>query len=132
MPLYVTDTHPLVWYVDRHAKLSNRARRVFNSAERGDTLIYIPAMVLLEAGILQRIGRFLPNEPFDAWVNRILAHPGFEVLPLEPGDISQAISFQNIKDPFDMCIVAAAKSKDLPLITGDQQIIDSRLVEILW
>ena len=40
MSVYVTDTHPLVYYFTRdHSKLSRRALRTFQQAERGDDFI---------------------------------------------------------------------------------------------
>lgn len=132
MAVYVTDTHPLLWYANRQAKLSKAALRVFNKAERSEALIYIPAMVLLECGLLQRIGRIRAKEPFEEWMNGLLSHPGFESVPLEPEIIAEAVALQTIADPFDLSIVATARSKGLPLITSDQPIIDSRLVEIVW
>jgi PIN domain nuclease of toxin-antitoxin system len=35
-------------------------------------------------------------------------------------------------DPFDSVITATARVMDLPLITKDQQISDSQLVDIYW
>ncbi len=132
MALYVTDTHPLLWYVHRHSKLSKAALRIFSRAERGEALIYIPAMVLLECGILVRIGRFRFKESFPLWMDSLIAQTGFELAPLESGIISDAVALQTISDPFDLSVVATARHKGLPLITGDQHIIDSRLVEIVW
>ena len=132
MALYVTDTHPLLWYGNRHAKLSRSALRIFSRAERGEALIYIPAMALLECGILVRLGRILFKESFPLWMNALLAQPGFELAPLESEIITAAIDLQTIHDPFDLSAVATARHKGLPLITGDQEIIDSQLVEIVW
>ena len=132
MSLYVTDTHPLIWYGDQRAKLSKPALRIFDKADRGDVLIYIPAMVILEVGILRRIGRVRSKEPFDIWINRIVVHAGFEIASLDPEILSTAVALQTIIDPFDMSIVATAKHKNLPLITADDFITTSQLVETIW
>ncbi len=51
--LYVTDTHPLLWYAaETYQKLSRRALRAFQQASRGEALIWVPAMAVWEAGIL--------------------------------------------------------------------------------
>lgn len=132
MAAYVTDTHPLLWHVHRHAKLSKNALRIFSKAERGDALIYIPAMVLLECGMLVRLGRFRFKEPFHVWMDALTVQPGFELVELGTEIIAEALALQTIHDPFDLTAIATARSKELPLITADTQIIDSRLVEIAW
>ena len=132
MALYVTDTHPLIWYGSRNPKLSKTALRIFNRAERGEALIYIPAMILLECGILARMGRIRLKDRFAFWATALLSQPGFEYVPLEAEVVTAAVDLQIINDPFDLSAIATARLKGLPLITADQEIIDSKLVEIVW
>jgi len=61
-----------------------------------------------------------------------VAHPGFEVITLEPETVEDAVGLQTTNDPFDMCVIATARSRGLPLITGDRDIIESNVVEIVW
>lgn len=46
MSIYVTDTHPLVYYNGRARHLSDRARTIFDQADNGAALILIPAPAL--------------------------------------------------------------------------------------
>jgi PIN domain nuclease of toxin-antitoxin system len=46
--------------------------------------------------------------------------------------IGKAMQFSFNADPFDAVIVATAELKDLPLITSDQQILDAKIVEVVW
>ena len=133
MPLYVTDTHPLIWYSTKvHRKLSRTALQIFNKASRTEVLIYVPAMALWEAGLLGKIGRirFIPS--FPAWVDTLLAQPGFELAPLDAAVIATATGMTFNSDPFDLAIVATAYSKELPLITKDETITRSKTVDIAW
>jgi hypothetical protein len=44
--VYVTDTHPLVWYAtNKHGKLSKKVLSAFNAASREEALIYVPSFV---------------------------------------------------------------------------------------
>ena len=133
MALYVTDTHPLIWYVTgAHSKLSRVALRTFERADRGEALIYVPAMALWEAGILGRIGRVRFNPSFEAWTRALVARPGFAFAPLDVDTVTSAIQTAISADPFDIGIVAAARVRELPLITKDEKITQSRIVQVAW
>ena len=133
MALYVTDTHPLVWYLEgRHQKLSKRALRIFEDATRGRSVVYIPAIVLLEMTYLVRLGRTSWREPFEDWAMALFKQPGFELAPLEVGIVAAAGRLILQRDPFDLAIVATARVKNLPLITKDQDIVESGLVQVVW
>ncbi|MDQ2921851.1 MAG: type II toxin-antitoxin system VapC family toxin [Acidobacteriota bacterium] len=132
MPAYVTDTHPVVWYASRnHAKLSRRVLRAFDMAARDEALIYIPAVVLWEIGLLSKLGRIKLREPFDQWAAALLSKPGFQIIPLDAELVARAVSL-SLDDPFDAAVVACALSCDLQLMTKDLAISESGLVKILW
>src|SRR5438128_583208 len=132
MALHVTDTHPLLWYTagQRH-KLSKTALRLFKTAEDNRGLIYIPVIVLWEIALLIKKRRFELLQPFGLWSKMLLAQAGFELAPLETDAISEAMHL-DLRDPFNAAIVATARIKDLPLITKDQHIVESKTVEIAW
>ena len=132
MSVYVTDTHPLVWYASgRPAKLSRKALSAFNAASRGDALIYVPAFVFWEISFLLKIGRISFQESYRDWAEHLIAQPGFDVAPFTVDVTSEAFSYP-FDDPFDSVITATAKVMDLALITRDQDISDSGLVDIHW
>jgi len=133
MALYVTDTHPLIWYATgRRAKLSTRAARIFDHATRGRALIYVPALVIWEIALLARRGRIIAGEPIGKWASRLVAQAGFDLVPLDLEIINEATTLPLVKDPFDAAIVATARLKDVPLLTRDHEIIVSRLVDVIW
>ena len=45
---YVADTHAFIWYLTDDTKLSRIARDIFGSADKGEAVIIVPAIVLLE------------------------------------------------------------------------------------
>jgi PIN domain nuclease of toxin-antitoxin system len=133
MSVYVTDTHSLVYYVTGlNTKLSRRALRVFQQAERGEIYIYIPAVVLWEISRLEKEGEIRLNEPYEDWASMLLAHPCFECVPLDEEIIAEARHYEFNRDVFDAAIVATARLKDVPLITRDEAITNSKLVDIWW
>lgn len=81
--------------------------------------------------MLLKIRRISFTEDFGSWAEHLVAHPGFEIAPLNVGMIAEAYNYP-FSDPFDGVIVATAKVMDLALITRDQEITDSELVTIHW
>jgi PIN domain nuclease of toxin-antitoxin system len=133
MAVYVTDTHPLIWHgADNRAKLSRKAARIFDAADDEQSLIYVPLAVFWEVTLLLKGGRIGLPEPFDHWYSRILRRPGFDIAPLDLRVVSESLALGMFNDPFDSAIVATARVLDLPLITADERITQSRMVEVIW
>jgi len=130
--VYVTDTHPLIWYAtNKQAKLSKKALSAFSAAARADALIYVPGFVFWEIALLLKIGRVSLQESYGDWSEHLVAQPGFDIAPFTVEVTSEAYTYP-FADPFDSVITATAKVMDLALITKDQDITDSRLVDIHW
>jgi PIN domain nuclease of toxin-antitoxin system len=130
--VYVTDTHPLVWYAtNKQAKISRKALSAFNAASRGKALIYVPGFVFWEIAMLLKIGRIRLQESYGDWAEHLIAQPGFDIAPFTVEATSEAHSYP-FADPFDGVITATAKVMDLALITRDQDITASGLVDIHW
>lgn len=48
MPDYVTDTHSLIWYLEDDPRLGPDANQAFEACDRGEAVIYIPVICLVE------------------------------------------------------------------------------------
>lgn len=133
MSVYVTDTHALLWYfTSQHRMLSKRAVEVFEQAERYEAFIYIPIVSLWEVSRLDHVGAIALHEPFEDWVDALSVQPCFEFVPLDERVIIESRRYNFNRDIFDAAIVATAIVKDLPLITRDNAITDSGVVEVYW
>jgi PIN domain nuclease of toxin-antitoxin system len=133
MSVYVTDTHPLVWYAaGQHGKLSKKVSRIFDKAWNDQAFIYIPTAVLWEIAILLKIGQIKMPEPFESWAAVLTRRQGFDIAVLDVEIIAKSMKIFLNDDPFDEAIVATALIKDLTLITKDAAITDSGIVEVIW
>lgn len=133
MPVYVTDTHPLVWYAAaEHRKLSKKALRIFDQAWRSQALVYVPVVALWEISILIKLDIIRLPVEFSVWANALALKPGFDVAPLDSAAMEEFLRLRINNDPFDEAIVATARIRDLPLITKDKAITDSNLIETIW
>lgn len=132
--LYVTDTHPLVFFsTGKRQRLGRNARHIFRQAERGQARIVIPVTVLEEILRLSEDGRIRLALPF----SELLARYGQEASPFfiqdyTPDILLQAASYPSIRDPFDRVIVATAATLGYPLITHDSFLHDEGFVPVVW
>ena len=132
MSVYVTDTHPLVWYATgRHRQLSHKVLRAFHAAVGAEALIYVHVFVLWEIAMLLTVGRIALQEPYGDWAEHLLAQPGFALAAVDVRMLAEAYYYP-FPDPFDSVITATAKVMDLPLITNDAEINASQLADVYW
>jgi len=124
------DTHAIVFLLRRPKRLGPIAARVLRSADAGRTEVLIPAISVAELALLSEAGRDVVSP---VQIEALVAqNPSFRMLPL---DLSQCLEFAllgALRDPFDRLIVAAARTADVPLVTADETIRASGLVEALW
>ena len=112
--------------------LSRPVLDVFQEAESGKALIYIPIGVLWETAILLNKGSIRLPDSFAHWADNLSKKSGFQIHDLGVSTISRAVGFSFNRDLFDKVIVATAAELDLPLITKDVAITESKLVEVYW
>ena len=66
--IYVTDTHPFVFYaLGTTRKLGRNALRVFTRAEKRQDTIYIPSICFFELALLVEGGKVRSPMPFSDW-----------------------------------------------------------------
>lgn len=126
------DTHVWIWWLTPQAELSKQAREALDRiAEQGE--IFLSAISLWEAQMLNTKRRIRLPIPFREWLRRAAAPDVLTVLPL---DAEAVITLDSLSDrfhgdPADRLIVATARAHRLPLATYDKAIRRSRLVK-LW
>lgn len=125
--LFVTDTHPLVWYI--LGELPERVDEIFRLAEAGDSSIFIPTIVLAECLYLVEEGKI--ELDFNDLLGRLGRSKNF---------ITTSFNFQvmkllpeiNLRELHDRIIIATAKILNASLITKDRVIRESELVAVVW
>lgn len=130
--MYVSDTHALVYHtLNRKSRLGKKANQIFLKAESLQAVVVIPSIVLWEVVLLMEAGRLNLHQSFEHWCRGLQNHRGFNIVSLDWLDVNEARGVSLI-DPYDRLIVGTATRLDMPLITRDQQIVDSDLVETIW
>ena len=128
----VTDTHPLIFHAAGKDRLGRRAARLFERCEAREAIVYVPAAVMWECSLLVRARRINLRRSVRAFFDDLFSNPAFQPRDLTADQVCAADDLPLTHDPFDALIVAAARTLDLPLITRDAIIGESRTVPIVW
>jgi len=128
--IHVVDTHALLWYLEASRRLSSTARQVLSGTS--DSLI-IPTIVLAEARYT--IARQRTSVSWDFLLTAVENDGRFLVHQLDL-DILKRISDQIEMHDAIICATALAyadaSGDSVPVVTKDERIIDSGLVETVW
>ena len=128
--MIVLDTATWIWRASDPKRLSTRARRAIDEAER----VLVSAISVWEVAMLVAKRRIQLDRPVEQWVDIALALPGIQLAPLEP-----AIAVRSTKlpgefhpDPADRIIVATALENLAPIISPDERIRSYPHVQSSW
>ncbi|BAZ17025.1 PilT protein domain protein [Calothrix sp. NIES-4071] len=129
----VTDTHALIWYLEDSPNLSTTANKAFDKCDRGEIVIYIPTICLVEIIYLQERRRISANMKSQLDAALSTENTGLAVVNLTPGIVNTlaTIPRDTIPDMPDRIIAATAKHMNLSLISRDAKIVSSG-ISILW
>lgn len=129
-PVYISDTHSLIWYLIDSPVLSTLANKCFRDVEEGKARLLIPAIVMAE--IIDIVEKGKAEVDLNDLFKRIQEAKNFEISPL---GLSQLLYFKEqtrIDEMHDRLIVCEALLNRAGIITKDKKIRDSGLVETLW
>ncbi|MBI5650174.1 MAG: type II toxin-antitoxin system VapC family toxin [Chloroflexi bacterium] len=134
MTRYAADTHAFVWYLQTSPRLSETARMIFADADMGKNEIIVPSIVLVEMVYLaerKRIEFALLKKAFD----RLSPAPQnyrIALLDIKIARALQEIARDKIPEMPDRIIAATAKHLDIALVTRDEAITSSGVVNVVW
>ena len=130
--MILLDTHVVVWLARDYQRVSPKAQSAIEEARKKEGGLAISGITLVEVARLASRGRvrFVPDpESFLSEVER-----RFVVLPITSSIAMQAFDLPATypKDPVDRIIGATALVEDLPLVTADRDIRQSKAVPTIW
>ena len=128
--VYLTDTHPLIWYFLDSPKLSAPANNAFTAVDQGKASLLIPAIVVAELVFVVEKGRVQAD--IDYLLERIRWAPNFKVIPLELEALLLFRQQTAIEEIHDRMVVVEALRHNATLITKDKAIHKSGIVEVIW
>ncbi|MBI4722995.1 MAG: PIN domain-containing protein [Candidatus Stahlbacteria bacterium] len=130
MDEFVVDTHALFWYLTNSMKIGKKAIEVFDKAEKGKALIYIPSIVIAELYYLNERCNYPLN--FKREYERLAEVRYFCFVEFSAEDVLLFDEIANISEIHDRIIVAVAKKLDIPCLTKDEEIVKSGAIQTIW
>jgi PIN domain nuclease of toxin-antitoxin system len=127
---YVLDTHAIVLAFVSPKRLGKRARVVLSRVEQGKDEALLPAVALAEVALLADLGRIWLGLP---QIRVALDEtPALHFLPLELRQLDIFSTLSALRDPFDRLIVSAARAENARLISRDEELSSTGLVDVVW
>ena len=120
LPLYVTDSHSLIWYLLDSPKLSFNASEVFKTVEQGEANLLIPAIVIAEIIYIVQSGKVQAD--LDNLLLKIQESGNFHIYPLGLDVLICLKEQTEISEMHDRFIVCEALIHKTKLITKDKDI----------
>jgi PIN domain nuclease of toxin-antitoxin system len=127
---YVADTHALLWWFTSSTRLGFRAFEIFQECERGETVIFIPTIVIAEA--LSIFDKKRIAFDFKRLFRKINRSENYVIIPLDLSILQKMIVLKDIPELHDKIIVSTAKYLNVSLITKDTFLQNLTHIKTVW
>jgi PIN domain nuclease of toxin-antitoxin system len=124
----VLDTHAWLWLVSDPKRLGRAAVEAIDQADE----LGVSAISCWEIAMLAAKGRIALDRPTLDWLEAALAGSSVTLPPVDPGVATLAATLPLHGDSADRLIVATALIRPVPLVTKDEAIQESGLLQTVW
>lgn len=129
--MVLLDTHVVAWLQAEPRKVSNAARSAFDRAmKRGE--VCISAFSLYELASQLERGKLRRRESTESTIRLFTEGLAIRPITAEIAALAVELPFEFPRDPGDRIIAATARVENIPLITADRRIQESRLIKTIW
>jgi PIN domain nuclease of toxin-antitoxin system len=130
--LILLDTHVVVWLAQDHQRISPKAQVLIKEAREKEEGVAVSDITLFEIALLASHGRV--NFKPDVETTLYEIERQFIIRPITANIAIQSFELppDYPKDPADRIIGATALIEDIPLITADRNIRNSRALATIW
>lgn len=131
--MILLDTHVLAWLALEPRRLSRPAAAAIRKATRSGG-ISVAAITLWELAQHVASGRIRSPGTVESAVSRLVEATGARVCELTPTIVALGTQFPPDfpRDPADRMIAGTARAEGIALVTADERIRQSPLVETIW
>ena len=131
--MIILDTCAFIWDALNHKKLTIKARKRLEKADRQQQLA-VCDISLWEVVMLIKKGRFTVDTTASHFNQLALQARSIDVLPITPEIAELSVSFDSTisNDPADRMIAASAIIHDAEIVTADHNLWESLLLKTVW
>jgi PIN domain nuclease of toxin-antitoxin system len=134
MSSVVVDTHTIIWYLSRSAKISLPAVNIMDAATASNVPIFIASITLVEMIYLVERNRIPADSLQDLKHQLTRIDSPFTIAPLT-AEVAQSLSQiprDVVPDMPDRIIAATAHHLQIPLVTCDHKIRACSVIQTIW
>ncbi|MDT8427983.1 MAG: type II toxin-antitoxin system VapC family toxin [Pseudomonadales bacterium] len=131
--MVLLDTCAIIWDALDQSQLSSKAKKAIDRADQNNALV-ISAISIWEIAMLVKKGRIKIETTAAHFLNLYLQSRNVSVIQISPeiAELSTHFGSDISNDPADRLIAATSIIHNAQLVTADQKLIDSELVDTLW
>jgi PIN domain nuclease of toxin-antitoxin system len=118
------DTHIALWLDSGDDRLRVASRALIEGCWQNGGTMLVSAVTAWEIALLVDTGRIELDIAIEAWFERFVDRPGFEVVPLSYRAACRSYRLYHLehRDPADRLLIATAIELACPFVTHDERI----------
>ena len=129
-PVYVTDTHSLLWYLHNPKRLGTAAATAFEQVASDEADLIVPVIVIAEIVYILQAGKV--DADFDEILADLQNNLNIAIVPLTLERVLDLRELTGVPEMHDRMIAAEAQAFNAILITRDEKIQESEVVPTVW
>ena len=131
--MITVDTHVILWDALRPEMLSEKAKRALKDANQSDGILFC-SISLWEIAMLIRKKRIEVNVPYIEFVDLLFSSNRYVFQEITPkiALLSTTLPDTINSDPADRIICASSLVTKTPLLTADQNLLKSGMLQTIW
>ncbi|MBW1802669.1 MAG: PIN domain-containing protein [Deltaproteobacteria bacterium] len=126
---YLADTVAIIRHFSKVGKIGKAAKLILQDADNGTNSILISIISLIEILYLSERNK-IPLD-FEEMKHKLLQLDNYKILDLDFDIVETAKDVKGF-ELHDRLIVSAALFLNVPILTSDQIIRDSGIIEVIW
>ena len=127
---YLADTVAIVRHLRRHPALGSRAAIILQDTDTGEHHVYLSAITLMEVLYLSEAKRV--DVSLDELIRLVADSINYVIVPVDANVVLAASGVDDVPELHDRIIVGTAKWLDVPILTGDKIISQSKHTQTIW